>query len=275
MKRHFVAAALLFAAAPLLADDCTLLRELYAVRAVMMKTYSSSYDVGAFIDKRLDVLREPLPGGGYRWVRWVRPGGEGPFDKKLHRPKASKDALDSFETSGEHAYAVRVAVPAKRTLFNGNNPVYVGNIEIRYTTAGQTHTMKQPIETLMQPDTSRTIDLPEIADTVDVRVGTGSDHPGESLVEVHFKQALPEDDRNNPDYDAVRALQRIRSSSDPQIIDDEIADMERRLFPGADPLPLVEIIADLRRADDLIRSKKDEDQEHGSRLLRDTLRRLR
>jgi hypothetical protein len=275
MKRHLAAATLLLAAAPLLADDCTLLRELYAVRALKMKTYSSSYDVDKFIDKRLDVLREPLPGGGYRWVKWVRPGGEGPFDKKLHRTKAPKSALDSFEASGEHVYAVRVAVPAKRTLFNSNNPVYVGNIEIRYTAEGKTRTMKQPIDALMQPDTSRTIDLPVIADTVDVRLGSGTDRPGESLIEVHFKQALAEDDRENPDYETVRALQRIRGSSDARVIDDEIAEMERRILPNSDPLPLVEIVADLRRADDLIRSKKDEDQERGNRLLKDTLRRLR
>jgi hypothetical protein len=228
-----------------------------------MRTSASSYDVDAFVDKRLEVLRK-----GY--VIWTRPAGEGPFDKKLHRTKAPKDALDSFEASGEHVYAVRVAVPAKRTLFNANNPVYVGNIEIRYTTAdGKTQTLKQPIEALMQPDTSRTIDLPVIADSVSVRLGTGTDKPGESLVEVHFKQALPEDDRNNPDYDAVRALQRIRDSSDPRTVDDEIMKIER------DELPLVEIIADLRRADDLIRSKKDDDQVRGNQLLKDTLRRLR
>ena len=260
MKRLALAALLI--ATPLAADECTLLRELYAVRAVKLKAYSSSYDVDAFIDKRLESLRK-----GY--VIWVRPSGEGPFDKKLHRTKAPKDALDSFEASGEHVYAVRVAVPAKRTLFNANNPVFVGNIEIRYTAAGKTETMKQPIDTLMQPDTSRTIDLPLIADSVSVRLGTGTDRPGESLVEVHFKQAVPQDDANNPDYDAVRALQRIRDSSDGRAIDEEIARVE------PDELPLVEILSDLRRADELIRSKKDEDQERGNRLLKDTLRRLR
>src|SRR5262245_51065739 len=117
MKRYLAAAAILIST-PLLADDCALLRELYAVRAMWLKPYSTSYEVDGFIDKRLDALREPLPGGGYRWVRWVRPTGEGTFDKKLHRTKAPKSALDSFEASGGHAYAVRIAVPAKRTLFN-------------------------------------------------------------------------------------------------------------------------------------------------------------
>ena len=261
MKRLFIAAAL-FAAAPLLADDCTLARELYSVRDVAIRPYASSYDVDSHIDKRLDALRK-----GY--VIWVKPTGQEPFDKKLHRTKAPKDALDSFEASGEHAYAVRVAVPSKRTIFNSNNAVFVGNIEIRYTANGQSKTIKQPIETLMQPDTSRTIDLPVIADTVDVRLGTGTDKPGESLIEVHFKQAVAEDDRSNPDYDAVRALQRIRDSSDRRVIDDEIAKIER------DSLPLVEIMADLRRADELIRSKKDDDQDRGYRLLKETLGRLR
>jgi hypothetical protein len=254
-------AVLLFAATPLLADECTALRELYAVRAMAL---SSAYSVDSHIDKRLNVLRAG-------WVRWVRPAGEGPYDKKLHRTKATKSALDDFEASGEHAYAVRIAVPAKRTVFYGNNPVYVGTVEIRYD--GKTITEK--INATMQPDTSRTIDLKTIADRVDVRLASGSDKPGESLVEVHFKQAVAEDDPKNPNYETVRALQRIRGSSDPRTIDDEIEDLEERVVPDATPLPLVEIITELRRADDLIRSKKDEDQERGNRLLRDTLRRLR
>ncbi len=266
MKRIML--VLLFVAAPALADDCTALRELYGVRAMMLKRYASSYDVDRFIDRRLAVLREG-------WVRWVRPTGEGPFDKKLHRTKAPTNALDSFEASGEHVYAVRVAVPAKRTLFSSNNPVFVGNVEIRYTAEGKTRTMKQPIDALMQPDTSRTIDLPVIADSVDVRLGSGTDNPGEALVEVHFKQAVTEDDPGNPAYDSVRALQRIRGSSDPRAIDDEIAVMERRAFPDSDPLPLIEIVTDLRRADDLIHSKKEEEQERGNKLLKETLRRLR
>lgn len=263
MKRLLLAAFLV--AVPIKADDCTLLRELYAVRATALK---SSYDVSGHIDRRLDVLRDG-------WVRWVRPAGEGPFDKKLHRTKAARSAPDSFEASGEHAYAVRVAVPAKRTVFYGNNPVYVGTVEIRYNADGKTKTINQKIDAVMQPDTSRTIDLPVIADRVDVRLTSGTDKPGESLVEVHFKQAVAEDDPANPEYAAVRALQRIRSSSDPRSIDDEIADAERKIWPDSYPLPLTEIIADLRRADDLIHSKKDEDQERGNKLLRETLRRLR
>jgi hypothetical protein len=263
MKRLLIAALLI--ATPIYADDCTLLRELYGVRAAALK---SSYSVDGHIDRRLEVLREG-------WVRWVRPGGEGPFDKKLHRTKAPKSALDSFETSGEHSYAVRVAVPAKRTLFSSNNPVYVGTVEIRYTADGRTKTMTETVDRLMQPDTSRTVELPVIADRVDVRLASGTDRPGESLVEVHFKQAVAEDDPANPDYAAVRALQRIRSSSDARTIDDEIANMERKVFSDSDSLRLTEIIADLRRADDLIHSKKDDDQERGNKLLRETLRRLR
>jgi hypothetical protein len=253
----------LFVATSAAANDCALLRELYGVRAMSMKAYASSYDIDSYIDKRLDRLRE-----GY--VIWARPGGEGKFDKKLHRTKAPKDALDSFEASGEHVYAVRVAVPEKRTVFYGNNPVYVGNIEIRYTAGGVTKTMKQPIETLMRPDTSRTIDLPVIADSAGVRLGTGTDKPGEALVEVHFLQAVAQDDPRNPALDSVRALQRVRDASDtPRAIDDEIAELDR------DELPLAEIVADLRRADELIRSKKEDDQDRGYRLLKDTMQRLR
>ena len=276
MKRLLIV-VLLLTTSPLLAleTNCSALGELYAVRAMMMKKYSSSYDIDRFVDRRLDALRDPLPGGGYRWVHWVRPEGEAPIDKKLHRVRAARTALDSFEASGDHTFAVRVVVPSKRTLFSGNSPVFVGNVEIRYTADGKTRTISQQINATMQPDTSRTIDLPVIADHADVRLQSGTDNPGESLVEVHFRQAVAEDDPDNPSYPAIRALRRIRGSADARTVDDEIAAAERSVFAGSDPLPLLSIVEDLRRADDLMRSKKEEDHERGDKLLKETLRRLR
>ena len=40
-------------------------------------------------------------------------------------------------------------------------------------------------------------------------------------------------------------------------------------------MPLLAIVQDLRRADELMRSDKAGDQEKGNKLLRETLRRLR
>jgi hypothetical protein len=277
MKRLLSVLLLLFAAAPLLAieteecRDARTLAALYQVRGAMLSGRSTY----SLVDDMVERLREPLSGGAYRWVRWVRPSGEPSEEKKLHRVKAPKSSPDSFEASGEHAYAVRVVVPSKRTLFAGNNAVWVGNVEISYTIDGRTKSMSQSINADMQPDTARTFDLPGIADHVDVRIASATSAPGESLVEVHFRQAVAEDDPANPAYETIVALRRVREHDDEHYVDDEIARYERAMYPSATPIPLLAIVKDLRRADDLIRSKKEDEQEKGQKLLRETLRRLR
>ncbi len=283
MKRLLVGLLLLstsaFAIEP---DDCraalTHLTALYEIRSLMMKRYTSSYDVDRLIDQRLDQLREPLTGGGYRWVRWVRRDSDAPTHKEGHSVIAvSGSGSDSFEASRDHVFVVRVVVPQKRSLFNANRPVYVGNVRINYTVNGRTRTKEEAVNNWMNPDTSRTIDLGTIADHVDVSLdaSTNPKDVKQALVEIHFKQAVAEDDPANPAYSTVQALSRIRGAADPETIDTEIATIERGLFPGSDPLPILSLIADFRHADELLRSKKSEDQEKGDKLLKETLRRLR
>src|SRR5207249_11571255 len=97
---------------------------LYQVRSLMLRG-DSSYEIEKFINTKMDEMRGPLPGGGFRWVRWVRPPRDPEYDKKGHNVVAVQGSgSDTFEASGDHAYAVRIAVPSKRSLFNANNPVY-------------------------------------------------------------------------------------------------------------------------------------------------------
>lgn len=263
-------------------DDCRAalahLTALYEIRSLMMKRYTSSYDVSKLIDRRLDQLREPLPEGGYRWVRWVRRESDAPTEKRGHTVNAvNGSGSDSFEASRDHVFAVRIAVPQKRSLFNANRPVYVGTVRMNYTVNGRSRTKEEAINNWMNPDTSRTIDLGTIADHVDVSLDASTNQKDvkTALVEIHFRQAVAEDDPANPAYSTIRALDRIRDSADPGTIDAEIASVERGLFPGSDPLPILSLISDFRRADELMRSKKTEDQEKGDKLLKETLRRLR
>src|SRR5712691_11843644 len=101
--------------------DATKLATLYQVRAMMLRNYSS-YDLDNFIDKKLDELRMPLPNGGFRYVRWVKPSRDPQYDKKGHTVAGVQGtASDNFEASGNNAFAVRVAVPEKKSLFSGNN----------------------------------------------------------------------------------------------------------------------------------------------------------
>lgn len=281
MKRAVIV-LLLFAAAPLLAvDDCGEYRHLavlYQARNALLKPGGSTYEAQQHIDRTLDELRGPLGGGDYRWVRWVRPSGEGPIDKQIHTVVAAEGTnVDSFEASSHHVFAVRIVVPRKRSLFNANSPVYVGDVEVRYTVDGRPKTKSQTIDAWLNPDTSRSIDLDAIADSADVRVdaSTGPRNVKQSIVEVHFRQAVAEDDPENPDYETVRSLAIVRNDITPDTIDYQIATLERRLDPDAVSLPLLSIITDLRRADQLIRSNNEDEQERGRKLLRETLRKLR
>ena len=70
-------------------------------------------------------------------------------------------------------------------------------------------------------------------------------------------------------------LQRLRDSPDPARIDAEIAAAEAAMFAGSDSIPWLTLLADLRRADELMRRDDAEEQEEGSKLLKETLRRLR
>jgi hypothetical protein len=264
-------------------DDCrgslTHLSTLYELRTLMLKSYTSSYDVGRFADRRIDQLREPLPQGGWRWVRWVRPVGDPPVVKDAHVISANYDAqsTDNIETSGEHAFAVRVSVPRKRSVLNANNPVYLGTARITYEENGRTRTREEPINQWMNPDTSRTVDLGTIADraSVSVDAATAPKNVKQAVVDLEIRQAVAQDDPANPAYSTIRMLQRVRESPDAATVDSEIAAIERSVFPSADSLPLLTIIADLRRADEWMRSDKPEEQEKGNKLLKETIRRLR
>lgn len=283
MRKLIVLGALFAAAAPLFAvqnDDCSKYQQLatlYEVRSLMLKSFTSSYDVGKFVDAQLEQLRGPMPDGSYRWVRWVRPTSDAPYDKHGHTVGAvNGSGSDSFESSGDHVFEVAVVVPQKKSLFSANNPVYVGTVRVSYTVDGRTRTKDEPINSWMNPDTSRTIDLGAIADHAQASLDASANAKDarNALVELHFRKAVPRDDPDNPGYDTIQALQRVRNVSDPDTIDDEIARAERALYPDAEPFPMTSFISDLRHAQELLHSKKEKDQREGQELMERTLRKL-
>jgi hypothetical protein len=283
--RYAMLVLALLVAAPLLALDercesnLNHLRTLYDLRSLLLKSYTTPYDVQRFAERRIEELREPLPSGGYRWVRWVRPSGDGPTEKDSHNIMAVRGSgdPDRFEATKDHVYAVRIAVPRKRSLLHANFPVYVGTARVTYEIDGRARTRDEAINQWMNPDTWRIIDLGGIADRVHVAVdvSTADKNVKQSVAEIHFRKAVSEDDPSSPSYSTVRMLERIRQAPDPVTVDAELVTFERSLFPGSDPLPLLTLIRDLRRADALMASEKSEEQERGSKLLKDTLRRLR
>lgn len=248
---------------------------LYGIRDLLIRG-AASWVISSAIDEALDDLRGPLPGGGYRWVRYVRPSGSPPTVKREHTVSAveGSGSRDSFEGSADKPFAVAIVVPKKRSLFSANTRSWVGEVEIRVTLDGETRTRKEAINAWLNPGTSRTYDLETIADSAEVRIAAATDAQntdGKALVEIHLRQAVAEDDPDNPQYDTIRALGRIRSSSSPEVLDAEIAKLEHRLFPSLHSYPFTRLLAKTRDAEALLRSEKEEDREKGRKLLKEVV----
>jgi hypothetical protein len=285
MKRSLVALAILAFTLPIAAraqsSDCTALQTLqalYEIRYLMMATSPSSYAVDRAIQTHLDRLRDPLPAGGYRWVRWTRPAGDGPVVKRERLVQADHQSGDreQFEAEGTVPYAVRIVVPRKRSLTKANKELWVGRVNVRYWSEGTMKTLERRIDAWLTPDNARNIDLGVIADRAEVEVETAtkSGNRGQALVEVHFRQAVAQDDPQNPNFAGVEALKRLEYASDPASIDLEIARLERQLFPGVEITPFTTIVTRLREAEALLRSEKEEEREKGRKAVADVVRTL-
>jgi hypothetical protein len=275
MKRIFVLLAVALFAANAAAQNCqgdiAALRALYEVRQILMHPYGTSYQTGNVIDEALERMREPLPGGGYRWVHFVRPSGDGPVQKREHTVANDFESgkMDEWEATGDHPFAIRIAVPRKRSMFKANKESYVGRVDIRYWVDGKEKTMTKDLNQWFSVDTMKTIDLGAIADRAVVTIEAASRGASakESLVEVHFKQAIAQDDPDNPSYDAIQSLKRLQTSTDPVTVDYEIAKFEKRLFPELISTPYTSLFTKIREAEKLIKSEKSEDQEKGKKML--------
>jgi hypothetical protein len=275
----------LAAALPVLAiDECAgetaALHALYDLRALIIGQSASPYTLGSRLEEHLETLRVPLSGGGYRWVRFVRPkSGSGPVVKREHLIQAVQGSEDpsQFEASADHVYAVKMVVPRKRSLMNANNDAYVGTVRVRYWTEGQERVLEKRVNQWLKPDNSRTWDLDLIADRAEAtaEVATKSGTVRQSLAELHFVQAVAQDDPASPFASAVDRLKKLQSDLNPRTIDEEIARLEYQLFGRASTVPLAQVTVALRQAEELMGSKDEKEQEKGRKLLRDTMRLLR
>lgn len=250
--------------------DVRALDALYDVRDLLI-TRSSTYTIDNRIAMHIEQLRDPLPQGGYRWVIWVRPTSDAPVQKKSHVVSSVKDNGDSetFESTGDHAFEVRVVVPRKRSTFSANKGVYVKKLVVRYELNGKQQQFEKAIEKWMAPDTSQTFDLGGITDRADAQleVATKGADAKQAVAEIHFRQAVATDDPDNPHYETIQALKSLATDTSPDRLEREITIREKRLFPDARFVRLLPLFEQIRTATDLIKSEKAEDQEKGKKSL--------
>jgi len=284
MKRLAVVLAVVLSTIGLRADDACIedvrtLGMLYQIREMVLSPSDSNWEISQRIDQLVDLMREPLPDGGYRWVHMIRPDAGGPVEKDGHMVQAihATGDLDSFESTQPAVYAVRIVVPRKKSLFRANEKVWVERVVLRIRADGGESERIEKIGKWMSPDTSRTIDLGVIADRVDARaeVATAPATKGQALVELHFLEAVPRDDPDGPHYDAIMTLGRIRNDLSPENVDLEVGRLEKRLYPASDPFAVTLLLTRLREYDRLMKSDKPEDQEKAKKKFSEIERSLR
>jgi len=276
MRKLAIVLLMLIAPAAHAADDCSqvaALDALYGIRDLVIRN-AGSYAISSAIDDSIRDLRGPEPGGGYRWVQWVKPSGTPPTVKHEHTVRAVQGSgtTDSVEASADKPFAVAIVVPKKRSLFSANNPSWVGEVVIEFTLDGKSRTRNESINAWINPGSSRTFDLGTIADDAHVRAEAATNEKtskGEALVEIHFKQAVEQDDPENPQYETIQSLQRIRSSASPEVLDAEIGKLEHRLFPSLQVYRFTFLISKTREAEELLRSTKTEDQDKAKKMLKE------
>jgi len=281
--RYFVLPLILILAAPLAAqpygscdEDVETLRVLYDLRRVMIRDGAPQYDIDRVIETNIDRLREPLPSGGHRWVRLVRPSGDGPVTKKERLIAASGTAIEEFDSEENDVFSVRIVVPRKRSVRRANNEVWIERVIVRYETNAGKKTIERSYKQWFPPDSSKTIDLPGIAERVEVVVETRARESAvrETLVETHFRLAVPQDDPASPFAQQVALLKRLNGNANQASVELEIARTEQRVFPQLPVFPVAGISSRIRQAELLLRSEKEEERERGRRLLSEAVRML-
>jgi hypothetical protein len=282
MKRLMTWTILLLTAIPVAADwrdplrtDLEGLGILYQVREQLLDRRVSDWDVNRFIDREIDRLLEPLPEGGHEWVVQVRPASE-VVRRSEHLVRATPDAPSTFEHAEPWVYAVRLVVPRKRSLFRGNNPVWVEGYRVMVVEPDGSRSEREiEVGRWMQPGTTTTLDLDTIASSVRVaaRAATAAEHRGEALLEIHLLKTVTRDDPQNPYFETIAMLRDLRRSLSPDRVDSQIERLERRVFPGKRPLPVGRLADLLSEAQALLESEDPAEREKAGAVL-ERMRRL-
>ncbi|MDX1583820.1 MAG: hypothetical protein R3338_09500, partial [Thermoanaerobaculia bacterium] len=150
--------------------DLELLSVLHQVRGMWLDPDVPEWKIDSRIDDVIDRWRGPLPDGGYEWVVRRRPATE-VVSRSEQLIYGTRERLARIEEGGSWVYGVRLVVPRKRSLFRGNNSVWIEAVTIRLRSEeGEIEEDSIPLERWFEPNTSRTWEFEMIVPRADVFV---------------------------------------------------------------------------------------------------------
>jgi len=172
------------------------------------------------VEEDIDLLRGKRGDGTYQYAGYEKMEASRVSDSFSIQPEKKETVL---EMRGTFVYRVVLAAPSRRMLVTRNKRVYVERVDIEYIPEKDTGKKFQTakIDAWIEPGTSKTVELNEVARQATARVYGHADEAGYGNLVITLIQARVFDDPTSPYADAVASekalLKAIRNNEVPSI----------------------------------------------------------
>jgi hypothetical protein len=250
------------------------------------------------IDEDIELLRGKRNDGTYDFASHDRLEA-GRTTESFSVEKTDPDKPMLLEVRAPFAYKLVIEIPSRRMLVTKNRKLYVERVDIEYIPerGGASKVQSVPIRTWLEPGTTRSVDIDDIARQATARVYAYADkEAGYSNVALSLLKARITDNPDSPYADAVasaKAIQRGLDNSDIPSIRAMAQRMANALAPqvaaqpvssiGATPSKTIEVVAprqdpetlnELQTIEDLL-TGNDAERRQGLDRLHQLIRKLR
>ncbi|MEK6375891.1 MAG: hypothetical protein AABO58_24710 [Acidobacteriota bacterium] len=156
----------------------------------------------------IDLLRGKRNDGTYQYAAYEKMEASR-VTKSFSVDPGKKETV--LELQAPFAYRLVISAPSRRMLVTRNKRVYVDRVEIEYIPQNDSVKKFQTsrVEAWIEPGSSKTIELNDIARQATVRVYTHADESGYGNLALALIQARIFDDPTSPYADAVASLKAI------------------------------------------------------------------
>lgn len=156
----------------------------------------------------IDLLRGKRNDGTYQYAAYEKMEATR-VAKSFSVDPGKKETV--LELQAPFAYRLVISAPSRRMLVTRNKRVYVDRVDIEYIPQNDSVKKFQTsrVESWIEPGSSKTIELNDIARQATVRVYTHADESGYGNLALALIQARIFDDPTSPYADAVTSLKAI------------------------------------------------------------------
>lgn len=245
------------------------------------------------VEEDIDLLRGKRADGTYQYAQYERMDTNRVSDSFSVQPEKKEQVL---ELRGTFVYRLILNAPSRRMMVTKNKRVYVERVDIEYIPEKETAKKVQTVNlgAWIEPGTSKTIELNDIARQATARVFAHADESGYGNLVLTFVQGRVFDDPTSPYADAVASekslLKAIKNNDVPSMraMAQRVASTLQPKEPSAvaavpvrpatvdvvAPKPDPEVLAELQAIEDMLTGSEAE-RRQGLDRLHQLVRRLR